>query len=122
MPGLVDDAHAAPADLRDDLVTRHGQPAGTDRWPLARTGVAEPSSVVSSPREDLDRPGFFAVEEVPLVNIQSTEEGVSSVSPMLGDGISTVSFMLGDSATIVSAGGVALAWMQVQGRRRGRRA
>ncbi len=26
VPGFVDDAHAASADLRDDLVARHGQP------------------------------------------------------------------------------------------------
>ena len=39
----------------------------------------------------------------PLVIFESTEEGVSSVSPMLGDGMSTVSFTLGDGATSVSA-------------------
>ena len=39
----------------------------------------------------------------PLAIFEPTEEGMSSVSPTLGDGMSRVSSTLGDGATIVSA-------------------
>ena len=39
VPGFVDDAHAASADLRDDLVARHGRPDGP-RPPASRRDLA----------------------------------------------------------------------------------
>ena len=45
----------------------------------------------------------LSVVRPPLVIFESPENGVSSVSPRLGDGLATVSFALGDGATVVSA-------------------
>ncbi len=66
VPGLVNDAHAASADLRDDLVARHGQP-GRPRRPargrspadrrVGRGGGFVRRRVVRRVREDVHRPG-----------------------------------------------------------------
>ena len=87
MPGFVDDAHAAAADLGDDLVARDGRPAiGLDRRPLVGPGVAEPSSLVS-----------------PSPNSSISSDPTSVAELPLGDGISTVWFALSEGATFVSA-------------------
>ena len=121
VPGFVDDAHAASADLRDDLVARHGQPDGPR--PLASRRDWRSRVIVRRfvAREDLDRPGSRVRRRTSAGHLRVDRRGRVERFAHAGrwhiHGLVHAGrrrdLCLGD-------GGAALAWIQVQRRRRGR--
>ena len=63
VPGLVDDAHAAPADLAEDLVAGHGWARGRPVRPLARQGRAVGREAVGGLEQEPRLQGAMDLEQ-----------------------------------------------------------